>query len=681
MSEGLNPAQRDAVHTLSGPLLVLAGAGTGKTRVVTFRIAQLIRSGIRPDRILAVTFTNKAAAEMQHRAGDLLGRRRKTKPEISTFHSLCVRVLRRHIKRLGYPEHFSIYDRGDQEGIARAALTQISAPRDSLRPSDLLYQISLWKCRGVDPREALAVAESDREHLAAAAFRRYQQSLKAQGAVDFDDLLLLTEELLGRFDPVRRAEAGRFDHVLIDEYQDTNGSQYRIVRALAGGHRNLCVVGDDDQSIYGWRGAEVQHILRFKIDWPEAVVVRLEENYRSRPEILEMANELIAFNRHRHDKKLRSARERDQPPRILQFKDENVEARSVVEDIAGLLKNPRLQPRQFAILFRTNDQPRPFETELRRVGLPYVLIGGMSFYDRREVRDVLAYLKLLAFPQDEAALRRIINAPARGISDRTVEALATAAGDRKQSLWQTLEYPEEVSGITPAARAAIGDFVRLVKSFSARFAKAASMARTAEALVDAVGYRAELERRYRDPLDRESRWNAIEQVVNAMASYQQQTAKSSLAGFLDATLLDQRNDDDKDSQLGRNAIALMTLHSAKGLEFPHVYLVGLEEGLLPHRRSVESGEQSDIEEERRLCYVGITRAQDRLTVSLALMRRKWGKPRDALPSRFLYEMTGQADHPNAVVARSGKKPTNSHTRQRSPGKPAKKRGGRKTAGK
>ncbi|MFP6613783.1 MAG: UvrD-helicase domain-containing protein [Pirellulales bacterium] len=677
MSDGLNPAQREAVHTLSGPLLVLAGAGTGKTRVVTFRIAQLIRSGIKPERILAVTFTNKAADEMQKRAGDLLGRRRKTKPVISTFHSLCVRILRRHIEKLGYPDRFSIYDRGDQEGLARTALAEISAPRESLRPSDLLYQISSWKCRSIDPREAKAVAETDRQHLAAVAFRRYQQSLKAQGAVDFDDLLLLTEELLVRFDQVRHDEAGRFDHVSIDEYQDTNGSQYRIVRALAAGHRNLCVVGDDDQSIYGWRGAEVEHILRFKIDWPDAAVVRLEENYRSRPEILEMANELIAFNRHRHDKQLHSARQRDRPPRILQFQDEDAEARSVVEDIASLLKHPRVQPRQFAILFRTNEQPRPFETELRRVGLPYVLIGGMSFYDRREVRDVLAYLKLAAFPQDEMALRRIINTPARGISDRTVGALASTTADRGQTLWQVLEDPHGIPDITPAARSAIEEFVRLIKSFSARFAKSKSMAQTAESLIAAVDYRAELERRYPDPIDQESRWTAIEQIVNAIASYQQQTRQPSLADFLDATLLDQRSDSDKDSQLGHNAIALMTLHAAKGLEFPHVYLVGIEEGLLPHRRSVESGETSDIEEERRLCYVGITRAQDRLTVSLALTRRKWGKPRDALPSRFLYEMTGQADHPNAVVARSGKKPPT--PRQRSAGNPPKKRRGRKAA--
>ncbi len=654
MKDELNPPQRDAVNTLSGPLLVLAGAGTGKTRVVTFRIAQLIRRGVAPDRILAVTFTNKAAAEMQRRAGDLLGRRRKTKPQISTFHSLCVRILRRHISRLGYPEQFAIYDRGDQESIARSALREISAPRESLKPSDLLYQISLWKCRGVNPREALAIAESDRQHLAAAAFRRYQNTLKAQGAVDFDDLLLHAEELLTRFDVVRRQEAGNFDHVLIDEYQDTNGSQYRIVRALAAGHRNLCVVGDDDQSIYGWRGAEVQHILRFKIDWPEAKVVCLEDNYRSRPEILDMANQLIAFNRHRHDKRLRSARPRLAQPRILQFKDEVHEARSIVDDIRQVLEQPGMQPRDFAILFRTNEQPRAFETELRRVGLPYVLIGGMSFFDRREVRDILAYLKLMVNRQDEVSLRRIINTPARGISERAVEALASFANQRKQSLWDATRDVDGAVGLTAAASAAVKDFRRLIETFAGRFAGRGSMVSTASALLDAIGFQQELERRSQDPLELESRTAAVEQLISAVGQYESQTRKPSLSGFLDATLLDNRSDGDKESQLQRNAIALMTLHAAKGLEFPHVYLVGMEEGLLPHRRSVESGEESQIEEERRLCYVGITRAQDRLTASLALTRLKWGKPRDTLPSRFLYEMTGQADHPNAIAARTGK---------------------------
>ena len=329
----LNPAQRDAVSTLRGPLLVLAGAGTGKTRVVTYRIAELIEHGTPPDRILAVTFTKKAAGEMQERATALLGRRLPKKPEISTFHSLCVKILRRHIRHLGYPPGFAIYDRGDQESLARAALREIRAPSETLRPGDLLQIIGRWKTSGVRPPQAAQAARSDKEHLAAAAYRRYQQALKNAGAVDFDDLLLCTQELFERFAEVRQEEAARFDHLLIDEYQDTNGPQYAIVRALAVGHRNLCVVGDDDQSIYGWRGAEVAHILRFQRDWPGAKVVRLEENYRSTAPILAVANRLIAFNRQRHQKVLRACRPGGEEPRILKLKDETEEAKFIVEEI------------------------------------------------------------------------------------------------------------------------------------------------------------------------------------------------------------------------------------------------------------------------------------------------------------------------------------------------------------
>ncbi len=323
MCAALNPAQQKAVATLSGPLLVLAGAGTGKTRVVTFRIAELIRHGTRPERILAVTFTNKAAHEMQERVGALLGRRRKTRPQVSTFHSHCLQILRRHIRRLGYPERFAIYDRGDQESLARSVLREIRIGNEALRPGDLLYQISSWKSHCVRPGEATALAQTDKEHLAAMAFRRYQRALKNAGAVDFDDILLCTEELFQGHADVLREEAARFDHLLVDEYQDTNGSQYRIVRALSARHRNLCVVGDDDQSIYGWRGAEVEHILRFTRDWPDATVVRLEMNYRSTSEIIEHANRLIVFNKTRHDKVLArgAARRRQATDHAMQGRD------------------------------------------------------------------------------------------------------------------------------------------------------------------------------------------------------------------------------------------------------------------------------------------------------------------------------------------------------------------------
>ena len=671
MAVELNPAQLEAVRQQRGPLLVLAGAGTGKTRVVTYRIAELIRRGTRPERILAVTFTKKAAGEMQQRAGELLkrtgrigdnnkSRRRSrslnssvsrreaaTAPEISTFHSLCVRVLRRHIERLGYPQKFIICDRSEQETQARAALRELRAPNAALSPGDLLAIISRWKAASSRPDRAIAAADSEREHLAAAAYRRYQDNLKRLGAVDFDDLLLLTEELFTQFAPVRRAEAERFDHVLIDEYQDTNRSQYQIVKALAAGHRNLCVVGDDDQSIYAWRGAEVAHILRFQQDWPDAKIVRLEDNYRSTAAILDYANTLIAFNRQRHEKVLKAARPGGLRPTILQCQDEAQEAQKVIADIRAHLDAGRAQPRDIAILCRTNEQPRSFETELRRANVPYVLIGGMSFFDRKEVRDVLAYLKVIDNPHDEPALARIINQPPRGIGNAAQKRLLEEATSRGNFLWEVLPDALVIDGVDARTSAAVAEFVRLIEGLRSGAQKIA-IADLISQVLDKTKYRDLIAKLYDDPLERESRLASLEEIVNAAASYaKNRRAKSppTLSGFLDDMLLSERDDgDEKESQLARNAVALMTLHSAKGLEFPRVYLVGMEEGILPHKRSLAMENDAAIDEERRLCYVGVTRAREFLTLSFALTRRKWGKPHKTVPSRFLYEMTGQAEN-------------------------------------
>lgn len=650
MDDGLNPPQREAVNTLAGPLLVLAGAGTGKTRVVTFRIANLIRNGIRPSRILAVTFTNKAAGEMQERAGHLLGKKQAEKPEISTFHSLCVRVLRRHAARLGYPTGFAIYDRGDQESTARSVLREIHVPSEVLRPSDLLAIIGRWKTASVRPAQAENVAETDKEHLAAMAYRRYQASLKAAGCVDFDDLLLLTEELFSEHPEARTAEARRFDHLLVDEYQDTNGAQYRIIKALAQEHRNLCVVGDDDQSIYGWRGAEVTHILGFKNDWPGAKVVRLEDNYRSVAPILELANRLIAYNKNRYDKVLRSSREGGDKPRINQYEDEEAEAVAVVDEIASLIVGG-VQPKDIAVLFRTNEQPRAFEAELRRAKVPYTLIGGMSFYDRKEVRDVLSYLKVVANPKDEVSLLRIINTPARGLGRGAVEALVKRATTDGVPLWEVLPHAKSLVDLSQPAVDGAFALRDLVKKTQKRLESKESLVDVVRDLLDDVNYRAEIDRNYKEPADREARWNTVEELLNAVGIYEGRGKKEkSLQGFLDDVALNARDEsEDKEDKLGRNAVILMTLHSAKGLEFPHVYMVGLEEGLLPHRRSVAE-EGSAIDEERRLCYVGVTRAQDRLTLSLALSRFKWGRKKPTIPSRFLFELNGKADNPQARKA-------------------------------
>ena len=645
MCAALNLAQQTAVSTLSGPLLVLAGAGTGKTRVVTFRIAELIRQGTAPERILAVTFTNKAASEMQERVSKLLGRRHKTRPQVSTFHAHCLQILRRHIRRLGYPERFAIYDRGDQESLARSVLREIRVGSETLRPGDLLYQISSWKSRCVRPVDAATLAQTDKEHLAAAAFRRYQRALKNAGAVDFDDILLCTEELFQNFSDVLDDEAARFDHLLVDEYQDTNGSQYRIVRALAAQHRNLCVVGDDDQSIYGWRGAEVEHILRFTRDWPDATVVRLEMNYRSTDEIIQHANRLIAFNKKRHDKILRADRPGGEKPRIMQCKDETQEAQAVVDEIRRQLRQPGVEPGDIAILFRTNEQPRAFEAELRRVKIPYVLIGGTSFFDRKEVRDILAYLKLLVMPRDEASLLRIINTPPRGISAKTVETLMARAVQQQSCVWEIATHTD-LAGLPPKAATAVRQFVDQIRRFQQQLAaRHTPLAELVRELVAAIHYEADLRRTYDDPNEQQSRWDSVQEMVNALAAFESRhpQKRASLGSFLDEVALAGREfENDKEDQLSRSAVSLMTLHCAKGLEFPQVYMVGMEEGILPHHRSVEQ-EGSAIDEERRLCYVGITRAQELLTFSLALTRRKWGKPRETMASRFLYEITGQAE--------------------------------------
>ncbi len=672
----LNPAQRDAVETLRGPLLVLAGAGTGKTRVVTHRIANLIRHRTPADRILAVTFTRKAAGEMQERALALLkpatgakasrprrGKAPQIRPQISTFHALCVQILRRHITRLGYPQHFAICDRGDQESLARGALREIRVPEETLRPGDLLAIIGGWKNRSIQPAAAASIAETDREHLAAAAYRRYQSQLKARGMVDFDDLLLCSERLLTDHPAIRREEAGRFDHILVDEYQDTNGSQYRIVKALAMPHRNLCVVGDDDQSIYGWRGAEVTHILRFKEDWPEAKVVRLEENYRSAGAILQFANTLIAFNRHRHDKQLRPARGEGPRPRILQLQDETQEAEQVVADIVVTLKEPGARAGDFAILCRTNEQPRAFETELRRAKLPYVLVGGMSFFDRKEIRDLLAYLKTIDHPADEPSLLRIINNPPRGLGASTVKQLIAHAVEQGHPVWDSISTPA-ACGLAPTAAEAAAKFAALLRTLQELSARVPPD-KLLVAVLDRSGYRRELDRLYPDPTEREARTASVEELLNAAANYTANAREPSLRGFLDEVALGNRDDaDDKESEPQRNAVALMTLHSAKGLEFPHVYMVGMEEGILPHKRSLEMPDDASIDEERRLCYVGVTRAQERLTLTLALSRRKWGKPRETIPSRFLFEMTGKADNRTARPKPAQNKPKSPPQRTR-----------------
>jgi len=680
----LNPAQAAAVETLSGPLLVLAGAGTGKTRVVTHRIARLIRSGISPNRILAVTFTNKAAKEMQHRIAELLkSKDRKNRPETSTFHSLCVRILRRQITKLGYPQQFAIYDRSDQESIARQVLKEIKVSDAALKPAELLSKISTWKNAGLSPEGAAADVWATKDHLASLAYQRYQNALRTVGAVDFDDLLLVTEEIFRRFPETLKEESARFDHLLIDEYQDTNMSQYRIVRGLALPHRNICAVGDDDQAIYGWRGAEVRHILNFQKDWTDAKVIRLEDNYRSTKPIIDWANRLIVFNQHRHSKKLVSPLAGDQP-NILQCQDGEMEARNVVTKIKERIARTGQPFRNFAILFRTNDQPRAFEMELRQQQIPYVLVGSQSFFDRKEVRDLLAYLKVLLRPHDNQSLLRILNTPPRGIGQTTIQRLTERANEAKKSIWEMLREPATVSpqegtlwstepqsldcaggvsqsleSVTSVAQSKDCGSVRfrsLIEQQRQIFRKVFSVQNLRDFLAE-IQYEREINRQSDNEEERRDRWELVGEVVNAAAEYIAETENPTLGEFLDQTSLAGSDfSSTGKTEATQNAVMLMTYHAAKGLEFPEVYMVGMEEGTLPHHRSVSAEDETAVDEERRLCYVGVTRAQRRLTLALALQRMKWGKLRPTVPSRFLYELTGQTSNPNYFRAIAGQPP-------------------------
>lgn len=655
----LNAAQQAAVETLTGPLLVLAGAGTGKTRVVTYRIARLIKSGVLPDRILAVTFTNKAAREMLERVSALLPKRDdKKKPEISTFHSLCVRILRRKIHLLGFPNQFSIYDRGDQESVARQVLRDVKMSSSSFRPGDFLKQISEWKSAGIRPSKAKEAAQYSKDFLCAIAYTSYQERLRDLGAVDFDDILLLTEELFERFPEALDEEAARFDRILVDEYQDTNMSQYRIIKGLAEQHRNLCVVGDDDQAIYGWRGAEVRHILNFKRDWPDAKTIRLEENYRSTHQILTWANRLIAFNMERHEKQLHSIVQ-GEPPHIMQCKDGDVEAKQVVASIKQRMIDAKRQPKDFAILFRTNEQPRAFEMELRSVRIPYTIVGGQSFFDRKEIKDIISYLKTLVHPNDDVSLLRIINTPPRHIGSTTLSKIREFSITQRKPVWEALNSESEVfQSLDTKTQEAISNFCAMIKGQARRF-RAAFSQKTVEDFLTVIKYDEEIERLYPEESERVSRKNSVGEVLDAVASYLHEHPEGTLSSFLDDASLggpDFSSQQDKKAQA--NAVLLSTYHAAKGLEFKEVYMVGLEEGILPHQRSLDDLTEQSVEEERRLCYVGVTRAQKRLTLSLALSRLRRGKMKKTVPSRFLYEITGQSDNPRYLAVKTGKSPKN-----------------------
>jgi superfamily I DNA/RNA helicase len=684
----LNPEQRQAVETTKGPVLILAGAGTGKTRVITFRIAHLIERGVKPGNVLAVTFTNKAAREMRERVNELLprtrnaergawneekarnavpdpnssspdlrapsppfgmeerdGERRRSgssaeekpdRPTICTFHSLCVRILRSHIEKLGYKRNFVIYDESEQLGAIRKILSSISAKGEKTDPRAVLSLLSRYKNGG---SRAAAFGDPNVAALAEHVRKKYESALHACNALDFDDLILHTLRLFREHPDALEACRNRFRYVMVDEYQDTNAAQFELVHSLTKEHRNLCVVGDDDQSIYGWRGAEVANLLDLEKHFPEVKVVKLEQNYRSTNTILKAANAVIKHNARRRGKQLWSQKGQGSLITVHAFHDDEEEARTVVEDIEFMRLGKRVPWGSQAILFRTNLQSRPFEVALRQANVRYHLIGGQSFFDRREVRDLIAYLKVFINPHDDVNLLRIANVPARGLSDVTMERLLAASQERHCSVFAAMSNAEATAALQGRARESIAEFVRWIEAARAPlFAEGrgvASLKNWADQLLTDCGYYAELRRSEKDAETAESRVRNLKDLLASLddAAPHAPAPADRLLAFLEDIALDQDKEEDQES--AGDAVTLITMHSCKGLEYPHVYVVGLEDGLLPHSRSKVEG---TMDEERRLFYVAITRAQETLTLSHCAARKKYGQLTPCHPSPFLNEL-------------------------------------------
>jgi DNA helicase II / ATP-dependent DNA helicase PcrA len=627
----LNPQQLEAVTTTQGPVLILAGAGTGKTRVITMRITYLLHEGVSPDAILAVTFTNKAANEMRERVGTMVERPKAKRLTICTFHALCVRILRQDIERLGYKTNFAIYDEGDQLGLIRKIISRISAKNEKLDPQLARNLISRAK------NQHWKLAESGTNNsLLAAVFERYQEELKAANAVDFDDLLILTVRLLETNPAVTNKWQERFQYLMIDEFQDTNRLQLELVRYLGHRHRNVCVVGDDDQSIYGWRGAEIANILEFEAHFANPKIIKLEQNYRSSNAILGLANSIIRHNPRRRPKALWSEKGVGQNVKIVAVPNDREEANYVVSELQKQQLEVAASWRRFAIIFRMNAQSRLFEEQLRRLQIPYRIIGGRSFFERREVKDLLAYLAGLANPNDDLNLLRIINTPARGIGAATIDLAVAESNQAKTSIFATLQSPGFQELLSAKTRTAVLAFIELIDRYETRIHQPlADLASIATALLEEIRYSEELRRSCKTPEEALNREENVRELVRTLADYQRRSTEG-LSGFLAEVALDQDREEETDTD--KDGVTLITFHAAKGLEFPHVFLIGIEEGILPHDRSKLEG---NLDEERRLFYVGVTRAMQTLAITHCANRNKYGGSIPCHPSSFLKDLDPQ----------------------------------------
>ncbi|MGA7842019.1 MAG: UvrD-helicase domain-containing protein [Candidatus Acidiferrales bacterium] len=628
----MNERQREAVLTTEGPLLVLAGAGTGKTRVITYRVAHLIEMGVPGSAILAVTFTNKAATVMKERIGELLRSTGRDASDVwvSTFHSFCARLIRRESQHLGLPRDFAIYDDDDQTAAVKRALAQLELSTDDYPPRSMRAQISYAKNHGLTSEEMAASAAEARDDVrqkAAEVFRVYNEILHKAAALDFDDLLLRAVELLREHADVRAAWNARFHYLMVDEFQDTNRSQEELVRLLAGTRKNVCVVGDEDQSIYAWRGARAGNLKRFTSDFPDAKLIRLEENYRSTQTILDAAAAVVKNNSDRLGKTLQATLGAGARLKFFEAPDSSAEAEFICGVLAGLVRND--PDARIAVLYRTGAQSRSFEEVLRRLGIRYRVVGGFSFYERAEVRNALAYVRLIFHPEDDVALLRVLNVPPRGIGAVTVAALEARAKETSKSLWAVISSGEFLTG--KKFSGALRSFCKLIEDLQ-KDCQEMQPTQLIERVLGSTGYLDWVEQQ--DNLEHTSRAENLRELANAMAEATEQG--QTLEDVLDQAALTSDSDQYDDTI----PVSLMTLHSAKGLEFDAVFLAGLEEGLLPHGRSL--GSNAEVEEERRLFYVGMTRAKQSLVLSRAVYRRTYGEERlrAALPSRFLAEIPG-----------------------------------------
>lgn len=622
----LNSAQREAVDHLYGPVLILAGAGTGKTRTVISRLVNMLRQGVAASEILAVTFTNKAATEMRERIQQMIPKDKAKEMTVCTFHSLCVRILRKDIERIGYKKNFTIYTASDQVGLVRKLISRHSAKDESLDHNLAISLISRSKNKGVPVSTTDGSLIGDIE-------KSYNKELKLLNAVDFDDLLILAVKLLQDDAMIRSSWRERFKYITVDEFQDTNHKQMELIQLLSGSDQNVCVVGDDDQSIYGWRGAEIKNILEFERFFRSPKTITLEQNYRSNQAILHTANSSITNNLGRRDKSLWSEIDSKENVRIIAMPGEEEESQFVVDEILEMTATEKRSYDDIAVLFRMNSLSRNFESKLREYKIPYKVIGGQSFFDRREIKDLLAYLSYIKNEDDDINLLRIINNPPRGIGASTVSLAVDKSRELRISLSETLHHPEFISNLSKKGASKINEFIDLIESYrSPMMTDHGSFGILFKQLVEEIGFVDYLARICKTDSEFQNRRNNIFEFIDSMKEYEARGKKNGLERFLDDIAL-QQDRDEEDESIG--GVSLITLHAAKGLEFPAVYMVGVEEGILPHKRSIEEGTK---EEERRLFYVGMTRAMERLTMSYCVNRKKYGEVIRGEPSSFLEEL-------------------------------------------